>query len=262
LASTNLFLQSSTKRRTVEVQKGDEATIHDLLDGSSPALDRETKITVSSEATLVLLCQQDARSEGYGDNVYTIEIHDNAKATLFLFFEGSSRSSFSYELILTGEGAQVEVYGVYCLASNNTLNLSIHQRHNAPNTTSNVLIKGALFDQARADFFGKIAIAPLANSSHAELYNKNLLFSDLVRVKSKPELEVLADAVQCKHGSALGNIDEEHLFYMQSRGFSEEAARHFLLSAFLGEVLDKVSDQKIQKTWLQRAALLQESKVV
>jgi Fe-S cluster assembly protein SufD len=263
LASKNIFLSHTTNTHTIELQEGDQATVYDLLNVSSPMLDqRQTTIKVASQASLFLLCQQDVRSEGYGSNSYKIEINDNAKATIFLFFEGSPEGSFSFELVLKGKGAQVEVYGVYCLASKNKLNLSIHQQHNAPNTTSNVVVKGALFDEARADFSGKIAIAPLAHSSHAELYNKNLLFSDLVRIKSKPELEVLADAVQCKHGSALGNIDEEHLFYMQSRGFSEDAAKHFLLSAFLGEVLEKVPDQKMQKTWLQKAGLIQSNKVV
>jgi Fe-S cluster assembly protein SufD len=101
---------------------------------------------------------------------------------------------------------------------------------------------------------------PNAIQSDARQLNKNLLLSERAEAASKPELEILNDEVQCAHGSTIGDLDEESLFYLRARGVGEEAARRLLIDAFVGEVIDKLADVPIRKyfrnlfnSWLSEA---------
>jgi Fe-S cluster assembly protein SufD len=104
------------------------------------------------------------------------------------------------------------------------------------------LYKGVIDDQATAVFNGKVFVRKDAQKINAFQSNGNVLMSDTASVNSKPELEIYADDVKCSHGSTTGQLDEEAVFYLQSRGVSERSARNLLVEAFIGEVLDKNND--------------------
>jgi Fe-S cluster assembly protein SufD len=105
------------------------------------------------------------------------------------------------------------------------------------------LYKGVIDDQATAVFNGKVFVRKDAQKINAFQSNGNVLMSDTASVNSKPELEIYADDVKCSHGSTTGQLDEEAVFYLQSRGVSERSARNLLVEAFIGEVLDKNDNQ-------------------
>jgi Fe-S cluster assembly protein SufD len=117
--------------------------------------------------------------------------------------------------------------------------------HKVPHCESNELYKGVMDENSTAVFNGKVFVRKDAQKINAFQSNGNVLLGNSATVNSKPELEIYADDVKCSHGSTTGQLDEEAVFYLRSRGISETAARKLMISAFIGDVLDKIDDEKI-----------------
>jgi len=113
--------------------------------------------------------------------------------------------------------------------------------HASPNCTSNQLFKGILDDEATGSFNGKILVRPDAQKIQAYQKNNNILLSSAARMNTKPHLEIYADDVKCSHGATVGQLDYEAMFYLRSRGISEEEARHLLMYAFANEIVSRIS---------------------
>ena len=109
--------------------------------------------------------------------------------------------------------------------------------HLSPHTTSKELYRGILDGQGRAVFNGKVVVAPHALKTDAEQANHNLILSRGAEIDTKPELEIYADDVKCSHGATIGQLDEDQLFYLRSRGLAMEAARQVLVAAFAERLL-------------------------
>ncbi len=150
------------------------------------------------------------------------------------------------ECILRGQGAHVSVQGAYILSEKHSVAIDTFQHHTVANTSSTMLIKGALRDNAYAHYEGTIYIEKDASGSYASQENKNILLSNAARVVSVPNLEVLNNEVKCFHGSATGRFDQEQLFYAASRGIDEKAAEELLLKAFFADVMD---DELFKGSW-------------
>ena len=122
------------------------------------------------------------------------------------------------------------------------------QLHHAPNTTSDLLYKNALYDNAKTVFAGLIVVDE--NAHHTDAYQtcRNLLNSEEAEASSLPGLEINADQVKCSHGSTSGQIDLEQLFYLMARGISEKAARQLITIGFTHEVIDRIADQDLVET--------------
>jgi len=112
--------------------------------------------------------------------------------------------------------------------------------HAAPRATSRQLYKGILDGRARGVFNGRVIVRPGAVGTDAHQTNKNLLLSDEVEVDSKPQLEIFADDVKCSHGAADGQVAEDGIFYLRSRGLDETRARALLTLGFANEVLGRI----------------------
>ena len=107
------------------------------------------------------------------------------------------------------------------------------------------MYKGVIDDNSTAVFNGKVVVRKDAQKINAFQSNGNVLLSDNAAINSKPELEIYADDVKCSHGSTTGQLDEEAVFYLRARGLSEKSARHLMISAFVGEVLEKVENEQV-----------------
>ena len=138
---------------------------------------------------------------------------------------------------LQGTGANVAIRGAYILFGEHNANVTVVQYHQAAYTSSNLLIKGVLSDSAQAHYQGTIQIDKNAHATFASQENKNILLSSRARVISIPNLQVLNNEVKCFHGSAIGTIDEEQLFYAACRGIDEALAKKLLLRSFLADVI-------------------------
>ena len=117
------------------------------------------------------------------------------------------------------------------------------------------MYRGILADRARGVFNGKIIVRPDAQKTDAKQTNRALLLSEDARINTKPQLEIFANDVKCTHGAAVGQLDEEALFYLRSRGLGEGAARRLLTHAFAADVLSRMPLEAVRERvdgWLQR----------
>ena len=118
--------------------------------------------------------------------------------------------------------------------------------HAKPGATSRQVYKGILSGRASAAFFGKINVRKDAQKTDASQKNKNLLLSKEAKVDTRPQLEISADDVKCAHGAAVGQLDEEEVFYLRSRGMSEAVARKVLTHGFAHEVIDAITVEPVK----------------
>jgi Fe-S cluster assembly protein SufD len=140
--------------------------------------------------------------------------------------------------VLQGEGAECTLHGLYVATGDRLVDTHTTIDHAAPHCPSHEIYKGVLAGHARAVFNGKILVRPLAQKTDAKQTNKALLLSDEAQVNTKPQLEIFADDVKCTHGAAIGQLDEDALFYLRARGVAESDARHMLIEAFAGQILE------------------------
>ncbi|MEW6296607.1 MAG: Fe-S cluster assembly protein SufD [Thermodesulfobacteriota bacterium] len=141
---------------------------------------------------------------------------------------------------LAGEGSECGLNGLYAVAGRQHVDNATRIDHVRPHCTSRELYKGVLAGQSRGAFSGKIVVHKTAPKTDARQTNKNLLLSDDALIDSRPQLEIFNNDVQCAHGSTIGEIDEDALFYLRARGLDREAARWLLTYAFVSEVLSRI----------------------
>jgi Fe-S cluster assembly protein SufD len=148
-------------------------------------------------------------------------------------------------IAVSGSNCTSNLNGAYLLKDNQHVDNHTVVDHKVAHCLSNELYKGVIYDKATAVFNGKVFVRKDAQKINAFQSNGNVLMSDDATVNSKPELEIYADDVKCSHGSTTGQLDDEAIFYLRARGLSEKAARNLMVSAFIGEVLDKIENQKV-----------------
>ncbi len=139
-----------------------------------------------------------------------------------------------------GEHCTTDLQGIYLPDKEQHFDSFINIKHSKPNCKSNQLYKGIIDNKAKAVFTGKVFVAKDAQKTDAVQSNKVLLLTDNAKSYSRPQLEIYADDVSCAHGSTTGQLDKEALFYMKTRGIPERKAKTLLMTAFIGDVLDKI----------------------
>jgi Fe-S cluster assembly protein SufD len=159
---------------------------------------------------------------------------------------GAKLSRHDVSVVLDHEGAECRVDGLYLAGSDQHTDTHSVIDHQQPHCNSHQLYKGILDGNARAVFNGKIFVREGAQKTDAMQTNKNLLLSPHARVDTKPQLEIYADDVKCAHGAAVGQIDQEELFYLQARGISPELGRKLLTYGFAEEVIGKIKIESIR----------------
>ncbi|MCG6659253.1 Fe-S cluster assembly protein SufD [Halomonas campisalis] len=142
---------------------------------------------------------------------------------------------------LNGEGAEANFNGLFFGQGRQHVDNHTLANHNAPHTYSNETYKGILDDRARGVFNGKVIVKRDSQKIEAYQSNANLLLSDRAEIDTKPELEIYADDVKCSHGATTGQLDEEAVFALRTRGLDEQTARGLLTLAFAGEVMEQVA---------------------
>jgi Fe-S cluster assembly protein SufD len=141
---------------------------------------------------------------------------------------------------MNGENCNSLLYGLYVTDNNDFIDNHTRVDHAKPNCFSDEKYKGILMDQSTAVFNGKIMVHLDAQKTNAYQRNQNILLSDEATVNTKPQLEIFADDVKCTHGATIGELDEEPMFYLRSRGIPENAARKLLLNAFADDIAEKI----------------------
>ncbi len=142
--------------------------------------------------------------------------------------------------------SEAHMYGLYFLKGNTHVDNHTVVDNVQPNCQSNELYKGIIDENATAVFNGKIFVQQIAQKTNAFQSNKNILLSDNATVNTKPQLEIFADDVKCSHGCTVGQLDEEGMFYLRSRGISEKQARSLLVRAFAIDILDHIKPEVLR----------------
>jgi len=148
---------------------------------------------------------------------------------------------------MVGEAANSDMLSICVPENDQEMDQRTLQLHESPRTTSNLLYKNALYDQARTVFSGLIKVGAGAHGTDAYQTCRNLLMSEGVEANSMPGLEINADEVKCSHGATSGPIPDEELFYLRARGISETAARQLLTFGFVKEVAARIGDAALEK---------------
>jgi Fe-S cluster assembly protein SufD len=160
---------------------------------------------------------------------------------------GAALSRHGIDVRMDHEGAQCSVDGLYMVDGNQHSDTHSVIDHRQPRCASHQLYKGILDGKSRAVFNGKVFVRHGAQQTDAKQTNKNLLLSPEARVDTKPQLEIFADDVKCAHGAAVGQLDQDELFYLESRGINPTLARNMLTYGFAEEVIEKIKIESIKR---------------
>ncbi len=156
---------------------------------------------------------------------------------------------------ITGEGCESNLNGLYFTSGNQHVDNHTYADHQVANCNSNELYKGVMTDKSTGVFNGKIMVHQAAQKTNAFQSNQNILLTDRATINTKPELEIYADDVKCSHGCTIGQLDEEAMFYLQSRGLGKMAATKLLLNAFASDVVEMVANEAVKiyiEHWVEK----------
>ncbi len=175
----------------------------------------------------------------------------DAKITTLYTAFGADLGRADVQCRLRAPGSHVDMLGLYIADGTQHFDHQTLQDHIAPHASSNLLFKGALNDQGRSVFRGLIRVHPKAQRTDAYQTNRNLILSDKARADSLPNLEIQADDVRCSHAATVGQLDEEEVFYLLSRGIPKTEAVRLVVFGFFGEVLEQLPLEDVKQELLR-----------
>ena len=231
-------------RTLIVVEPGGQVSyVEELLSGD---FDRRTFVSSAVEiiardgAQIQFVSIQRLGREVFCQSAQRTLAHRDSKLDTLNVSLGASVARLDLNSRLLGAGAHSELLGLYFGDEDQHFDHNTSQDHVAPDTGSDLLYKGALDDRAQAAFRGIIRVHPDAQRTDAYQTNRNLLLSDECRANSLPNLEIEADDVRCSHGATVGQLDSEALFYLLSRGLSQDQAERLIVLGFLGDVMARL----------------------
>tara|TARA_B100001123_G_scaffold106976_1_gene124522 strand:- start:1122 stop:2342 length:1221 start_codon:yes stop_codon:yes gene_type:complete len=167
------------------------------------------------------------------------------------FSVGKKFARRDFNIELDESGANCNLFGLYFVDKENHIDHHTTIEHKDSHCNSNENYKGILSGKSTGVFNGRIHVHPDAQKTDAIQNNKNLLLSDDSIIHTKPELEIYADDVKCTHGATVGQLDEKALFYLRTRGLSREKSQRLLMRAYVGEIVDEISNERIRNELME-----------
>jgi Fe-S cluster assembly protein SufD len=198
-----------------------------------------TEVFAQRDARVEHYKLQEESARGYHIGGWLIEQQAGSQVFTHNVALGGAIARTDIRARLEGAGAHCGLTGVYVLNGRQHVDNHTRVEHKVADTSSNEFYKGVLDDRSRAVFHGRVVVHPDAQHTDARQQNRNLLLSDDAEVDTKPQLEIYADDVACSHGATVGQLDEDALYYLKTRGVDEQTARSLLTFAFANEVIDK-----------------------
>ena len=206
-----------------------------------------TEVAAGENAILDLYTDQREIDSAYLIAALHIQLQPNAVVKSRAVTLGGKLVRNDIVGVLGGEGAHVALDGVYLVDGDRLVDNHTTIDHAVPNCTSHELYKGILDGKAKAVFNGRIIVREDAQKTDSKQTNRALLLSDDAVMNSNPQLEIFADDVKCTHGAAIGQLDDEAMFYMRARGLTERDARYMLIHAYAGEVLQGITVEPLRQ---------------
>ena len=175
----------------------------------------------------------------------------NSRYTCNAIAFGGKLSRHNLEILQTGEQTETTLNGLAIVSGNQLSDTHSALALNHPHSSSKQLQKNIVADKAHGVFNGKIFVPKPAQLTDASQLNRNLMLSPQARIDTKPQLEITADNVKCAHGATVSQLEDEEIFYLQSRGIDENNARHLLINAFAAEIINKIPIPSLRQNLTQ-----------
>lgn len=239
----------------VIAEAGSKATIVESYDSTAKSFTNTAiQIVVEDNASLTHYRVQRDSPEAFHYGVTEVSLGSGSSYDSTNINLGGRLSRHDIDVKFTAEGGEAWVDGLYMLGGGQHHDTHSIIDHTVPNCNSHQNYKGVLNDNSRGVFNGKVFVRENAHGTDAQQSNKNLLLSNDARVDTKPQLEIFNDDVKCAHGATVGQLEEEELFYLLTRGLPEVLAKNLLTYGFAEEIINKIKIESIKKD-LDRAVL-------
>ncbi|PCJ96356.1 MAG: Fe-S cluster assembly protein SufD [Zetaproteobacteria bacterium] len=239
--------QHQNIRLKIILDEGAELTLIERHEGRGAYWkNMSTEIVLGANARLNHIRIQDDALEAVQTNMVHITMERDAYLNSFSLNIGGKLTRHDIHVILNGSNIDCSLNGVNLLKDKQHGDTTILMEHIAPHCLSNQFYRTILDDESRGVFQGKVHVHKDAQKTDGYQLSNTLLLSPKCEMDTKPELEIYADDVKCSHGATTGQLDEEPLFYLRSRGLSEAQARILLVQAFVDAVVDKILDETLR----------------
>jgi Fe-S cluster assembly protein SufD len=233
--------------RLIIAEPGSKATIVEAY--TSPAsgfTNAVTRIVVGDNADITHYRVQKDSAQAFNVGFTQVTLGRGSRYDSTCINLGGALARHDIDVKFTAEGGEAHVDGLYMLSGMQHSDTHSVIDHTVPNCTSRQNYKGVLNDKSRGVFNGKVFVRENAHGTDAQQSNKNLLLSDDARVDTKPQLEIFNDDVKCAHGATVGQLEEEELFYLLTRGLPDTLARNLLTYGFAEAIIRKIGIESIR----------------
>jgi Fe-S cluster assembly protein SufD len=234
---------TSHPRNLIVAEKGSQVTVLETYARTADASYLTNAVTelVAGEGAVVEHCKfQDESPSAF--HIAAIHAHLGRSANLIShsFATGARLSRNNIRTSLAGEGVECILNGLYLTKGEQLADHHMVVEHAQPHCNSHEYYNGILDDRSKGVFHGRILVRQIAQKTDAKQTNKNLLLSEDATVDTKPQLEIYADDVKCTHGATVGQLNDESIFYLRTRGIGADTARRMLIHAFAGEIIERI----------------------
>jgi len=240
IAHTRLLVILETGSKLSVIEKfntiGEQASLHTFTE----------EIVVKENAALEYCKVQNDAGKAYQIINTNIRQSDSSRVDTFTLTLGGQIIRNNFAITIAGEKCESHFNGLYMLNGNTLADNHTVVDHQKPNSFSNEMYKGVLDGNSKGVFNGKIFVRPHAQKTNAFQSNRNIALSPSSTINTKPQLEIWADDVKCSHGCTIGQLDEEAMFYLQSRGIDKSTAQGMMLYAFTAETLNTISNEVVK----------------
>ena len=202
-----------------------------------------TELVAGDNATVEFVKYQNKGAEAFHIGMIAAHLGRASNVRIHSFALGARLSRTNIRTQLAGEGLECILNGLYLTRGEQLADHHMIVEHAQPHCASHEYFNGILDDKSRGVFHGRIFVREIAQKTDAKQTNKNLLLSDDATADTKPQLEIYADDVKCTHGATIGQLNQESIFYLRSRGIGTDTARRMLIHAFAGEIIERVQHE-------------------
>ena len=243
----------STTRTCVAAEPGSRAVIVEthVGNGTQPSFaNTVTRIRLGQGAHVEHHMIQNTAPAAVQFGVLDVTQATDSRFSSNAYSLGASTARHEVRVRLEGEAADVTLAGLYLPSGRQHHDNPVTIEHVAPRCTSRQIYNGVLDEQGHGVFNGRIIVQPSANGTDAAQSNRNLVLSDRAEIDTRPRLEILTDDVTCAHGATVGQLDEDAIYYLRTRGIPESSARAMLTTAFANEIVQRI-DNVTLRSWVE-----------
>ena len=217
------------------------------IEGTSYLNNQVTQVHLEQNAVMNHIRLQNENGEAFHLSGLVVHQERSSQFNSHLISLGAQIARTNIEAVVDGPGADCRLQGLYLADEKRHAGIHIVMDHAKPHCDSLQKFKGVLSDKATSVFDARVLVREGADKTDAVQQNNNLLLSRNAQANTRPQLEIYADDVKCAHGATVGQLDENQVFYLRSRGLDEDVAKRELTYAFANDVLESISDQKVRE---------------